>query len=180
MSADSAPDDWLSYRDCVPLRWQRLEVAIPAWQLERHGEQNLRMLAAVAAVEERHAPPESEGEVALEIARLHRKLDLVLDLVGTLLRVQSSAPEPQPLRISRQGLAWSDGPAPADGEHGLVHLYLHPAVPQPFVWPATALAGAETRVVFDPMPESCQALLERHVFTRHRRSVAESRQPGGR
>lgn len=167
----------LHYADRLPLRWM---VDEPVHDAERLAEANLRVLATVAQLEESSAPGDNPTPQELEIARLHHKLNLLLEIVGGLARGQLHVPEPVPLRLSWLGVAWRHGgDTPTLGAHGLVHLHLHPAVLQPLRWPAQIVGcdAEEARARFAPLGDTCQRALERHVFLHHRRAVAERRQP---
>jgi hypothetical protein len=167
----------LHYADRLPLRWVADE---PLHDAERLADANLRVLAAVAQLEESAAPGDNPTAQELEIARLHHKLNLLLEIVGGLARGQLQVPEPLPLRLSWIGVSWRHGGvAPDPGTHGLVCLHLHAAVLQPLRWPAQIIGcdAEEARARFAPLGETCQRALERHVFLHHRRAVAERRQP---
>lgn len=176
-------DDWLGYRDCLPLKVEALpQPAAPA-QIERWHDRNLRTLHAVAVLDERHQYPDGGGStIEDEVGRLHQKLDVALDLLAAVLRAsRGDAPE-IPLRLSREGLCWPAGDhPPPSGATVLIQLDLHGCAPAPFVWPAEVIGVHEGEVCarFARMSEALGAALERFVFTRHRRSVAGSRSPGG-
>lgn len=141
----------------------------------------LRVLATVAALEERPPAVSEEGGVEAEVARLHQKLQVLMEMVGSLLRAQQSLPESRPVRLVAGGLRWSDGQRPV-GDHGIVELWLHPACPEPLRLPAQLLMiqpegeGVRIDAAFEPLPEALADALEKHVFLRHRRELAEARQ----
>ena len=180
-------DQWLGYRDRMPFA-QAPITAPPGWQLERWQEQNLRTLHTVSVLDERRHLTDPDDILEKEIERLHRKLDVVLELLGSLLQRQQTVLPLTPVRLSREGIAWpwseSDQPSPQQGALLLVQVGLHAGAPQPFVWPVQVIgvqhdpaAGAEIYGRFWPMPEAQAAALERLIFTRHRRSVAVTRLP---
>lgn len=170
---------WLSYRDTMPMAWRVAGAGDPptAWI-----DQNLRALAAVTTLEER-GRIDPERSDAQEFERLHHKFDVMIELLGALLRATQSVPPAQSLRLSREGMAWPRGDdAPPPGAIVDVEVYLHPSAPAPLRWRGTVVAHhhADVCLRFIAMPELMEAALERHVFTRHRRSVADARSPGGR
>lgn len=170
--------DTLGYRDQLPLRWQPLAAPLAPAPLQALQEQNLRMLAVVAALEERHQRPHDAHEpLLLELEKLQQKLDLMMLMFGRFLsRLDPPAPT-RALRLSVSGVCWQPGDeAPADGP-GLLQLHLHPCVPEPLTWPARLVGrhGDEVCARFDAFGEALEAALERHVFLHHRRSVAGSR-----
>ncbi|HEX4894712.1 MAG TPA: PilZ domain-containing protein [Solimonas sp.] len=173
---------WLAYRDQLPFAWTLLPVEAPsvAPQVQEH---NLRILGAVALLDERPVPAENEGPLQAEVERLQLKLDVVMELLGALLRHLQPLPPARPLRLSREGLCWPEEPgAPAPGQQIQIVLHLHACAPGPLQLRAEVLEPqeGETRVRFQDLGEACTQALERHVFTRHRRSVAGARSPAGR
>ncbi|HZR35206.1 MAG TPA: PilZ domain-containing protein [Nevskia sp.] len=177
-SASTMMDQVISYRDRLPLRWTPLAALPEGLEAERLAESNLRVLSTVAMLAE-HAPAKDDPTPAeLEMQRMHLKLNLLLELVGGFLTLQSSRPQPLPLRLSWRGVAWSGAAAEA-GAAGIVEIHVSATLPQPLRLPARIVSagGDETVAEFAAMPEFCQTALERHVFLHHRREVAETRQP---
>jgi hypothetical protein len=170
-----------SYEAALPLQWQPLQAVPDLLTLERLGEDNLRVLSAVATHKEQrgapHAAGDETGPLDGEVARLHQKLNLLIDLVALLVSQQAPQPATRPVRLSWIGLRWPDVDA---GGLGLVRLWLHTGVPQPFIWPAWIEHREDDMVDarFAPMAEACQAALEKHVFVHHRRAIAGQRRPG--
>ncbi len=173
----------LGYRDRLPLALTPLAAVPDEAQLAHWQDHNLRVLAAAALLEERHRRLETNEPLEAEIERLHQKFDLMLELLGAVLRQQQPLPPARALRLTRDGLTWAD-PAPEVGEGRVVLLdiHLHPGLPAPLLWPATIVSShldhSSARLL--PLGSACEAALERHVFTRHRRSVAEARSPAVR
>ncbi len=172
-------DHWLGYRDCLPLALTPLAPPSEA-QLERWHDQNLRTLQAISVLDERHQTVDGGGALEAEVERLHQKLDVVLELLGAVLRAGREPAPATPIRISREGLAWpADERSPTPETMLLATLSLHPSAPMPFVWPLSVIGLHEGEVCarFAEMSEALGAALERFVFTRHRRSVAGARSP---
>ncbi|WP_028081956.1 PilZ domain-containing protein [Solimonas soli] len=166
----------LAYRETLPLAWRpAIADTLPAAVVE----QDLRVLAAIAALAERtRVEPDAPG--AAEFERLHHKVDLMIELLGALLRSMQGLPDAVPLQLSGGGLRWTpDGAVPPPGTLVDVSVYLHPAAPAPLRWLGDMVAGeagaAELR--WRPMPEALLSALEQYVFIRHRRSVAGARSP---
>lgn len=172
--------DALSYESALPLHWQPLERLPDALTLDRHNDENLRVLAAVALLDEQRGNGPGTGDdvsgVEAEIARLNQKMNLLVELVSFLVGQQAPPPPAQAVRLSWQGVGWHGEAALGDG---LVSLRLHRSVPQPFVWPARIVIAeaGELYARFAPFSEPCQAALERHVFLHHRRAIAGTRRP---
>lgn len=172
--------DCLGYSDRLPLGLQAATAGeLPAsWT-----EQNLRVLAAIATLDERPRQ-DGEGGNTAEFERLHHKFDVMIELLGALLRAQSSLPPVQGLRLCAEGLSLS-GSAPLlpSGSQVDVELHLHACAPAPWRWRAEVgerTADGQLELRFLPMSVALATALERHVFTRHRRSVADARSPARR
>src|SRR3546814_11085197 len=70
-----------------------------------------------------------------EFERLHHKFDLVIELLGALLRTTREAMPATPLRLSGTGLFWAtSGDAPAAGTLLDVSVQLHACAPTPLQW----------------------------------------------
>ena len=175
-------DESLGYRDCVPLVWEPLAAMPDAAQRGHWQDQNLRLLTAAALLEERPRRTDADEPLAAEVERLHHKFDLALELLAALLRKQSPLPPPVVARISTAGVSWRSEAPPSAGSLILLQIHLHPGLPSPLVWPADVLPGAtqEAHARFRALGDSCALAMERHVFIRHRRSVADARSPGAR
>ncbi|SFF33484.1 Atypical PilZ domain-containing protein, cyclic di-GMP receptor [Fontimonas thermophila] len=175
-------DQWLGYRDCLPLTLEPLVEPPGTAQLAHWHEQNLRTLHVIAILDERHQRGEPGGAIESEIERLHQKLDVVLELLGAVVRARRGDLPTRPVRLSREGLSWPVAPdSPAPGTQWLASLDLHGSAPAPLCWPVQILGVHEGEVCarFVAMTDALGAAIERLVFTRHRRSVAGARSPGG-
>lgn len=180
MTAGAAPlDELLGYRDRVPLAWTALDEPPSPAELAHWQDHNLRLLAALALLEERPRKGDADEPLSLEVERLHLKFDLLLELLAVMLRQQQPLPPARAVRVTPEGMSWQmDGHVPA-APRALLQIHLHPGLPAPLQWPAEIEVhdGGEAVARFLPLGEACAAALERHVFTRHRRSVAEARSP---
>ncbi len=180
-AAVSAPlGDALSYDAAMPVSWTPLAALPGAVRLEQFNEDNLRVLAAVALLDEQRSSSTAADEnspIDAEIARLNQKLNLVIDLLGFLVSQNAPAAEARRVRLSWQGLVFSG--EPALGDIGLLSLRLNRGVPQPLIWPARIVHvdGDERHARFEAFGDALQTALERHVFLRHRRAIA-GRLPG--
>jgi hypothetical protein len=179
----SPADEALSYRDELPLRWVPVRALPAGAAAERLDEANARLLGAVSLLEETPKFGDDPSASELELQRIHQKLNLLIDLLGSVLRQQHPRPDKVPLRLSWRSVSWqAAAPLPAVGELGIVELYLKETLPQPLHWPAriAAVADGEVTAEFEGASEASQSALERHVFARHRRAVAETRNPARR
>ena len=170
----------IGYRDTLPLRWVPLDTLPLGPEAERLAETNSRLLMAVALLEEHSQPGDEPTQTELELQRIHLKLNLLLELFGNFLNLQTPRPAVVALSLSWRGASWSAaGQDAAIGAVGLLELHLCPFLPQPLRWPAriVAISADEVSAEFDTVPDYCQVALERHVFQHHRRAVKETRQP---
>lgn len=172
--------DALSYDSTMPVSWTPLAALPGAVRLEQLNEDNLRVLSAVALLDEQRGGgtvTDDSSPLDAEIARLNQKLNLVIDLLGLLVSQNAPAPDARRVRLSWQGVVF--GGTQALGEIGLVALRLNRSMPQPLVWPATIVEidGDERHARFETFGDALQTALERHVFLRHRRAIA-GRLPG--
>jgi hypothetical protein len=179
MAADSDLfDGAVSYDDLLPLAWLPLAKLPKPFDPLRLAEANLRTLSSLAQIEERSHLSEDQNPHDQEIARLHAKLDALINVVSTVLPRFVSLPAAASLHLSWQGIVWTTVEAPpAVGESGYIDLYLHPGLLKALRMPAkiVRVRDSEVRADFDEVPEICREALERHVFQRHRRAVADRR-----
>ncbi|HVT35648.1 MAG TPA: PilZ domain-containing protein [Nevskiaceae bacterium] len=166
----------LSYADFLPLAWAPADAPLTPHEVEALSNANQEVLAMVAAIENHRKPPDDEATLDNELARLHQKVDLLLELVSAMAHAQLPQPPPVAVRISSQDMVCQGfGAQPGPG---IVSIYLHRCMAQPLRLPAqldTQHGDGSARMQFLPLDESCTAALERHVFLHHRRSVAEAR-----
>lgn len=175
--AGAGLDGVLGYLDRIPLGWQPLAQAPGAAERAHWHDHNLRLLTASALLDERPRRAEPDEPVTVEIERLHHKMDMVLELLSTLLRQSVALPPVAAAWITPAGIRWQSGGAPPPGSLVLLEIHLHPGLPSPLRWPATVDASGDA--LFQPLGEACALEMERHVFVRHRRSVADARSPAG-
>lgn len=181
--ADSLPsifDEGLSYEAELPLEWHpRAEPHGESLlqQMNSAAEQSLRLLSALEEFHPEHVEEHGTGH---ELARLEFKVNLLLDLVSHLLARQQDLPPPVPVRIGARGLQWHVGDGPAAGSVGEVAIYLNPELARPVRLPARIAdpaADGSVVAVFEGLSDPVVDLLEKTVFRRHRRQVAQSRPP---
>ncbi len=125
---------------------------------------------------------EKRGELPLLAQRMDAKLDLVLVLLGRLVRQSSGPLPPHALRWSRRGVRLSLAEAPATGTEGLLRIQPADWLPDDLELPATVVAsvaqGIGSHAVWLRFPEFPQGLdeaLDRHLFRMHRRQIADAR-----
>ncbi|MDY6980976.1 MAG: PilZ domain-containing protein [Pseudomonadota bacterium] len=111
---------------------------------------------------------------------LEAKLDLLIQLVAQLLGQQQSLPTGQAVRLAASGLEWHS-PVSISSQ-GWLELFLEPRLPralklavenhahevEPGVWRICSR--------FTSLEDEIHTLLEKWVFRRHRREIAQQRQ----
>lgn len=146
---------------------------------------NLRVLHTCEALEERRAERDEELSDAPETARLEKKIDLLIELVGHWVAQSGSRPPPAVVSLNADGLSWRtigihapDAPSLAVGASGTVELYLREGVAEALRLPGQVVAaGADglVKLKFRGLAEAEVDALERFVFRQHRRTIAGRR-----
>ncbi len=172
----------LAFQDVLPVQWRPLPPGADREIASAYDERNIRLLQAWDAMDE-HPPIEKVDDPthAAEIARLDLKVNLLLDLVGQLVAASHPRPAPTPVRFNALGAVWRGaGPLPDAGALGITEIYLRDCLAEPL-----RLGGRITsvtpdghiKVKFLPLTEAVADLIEKLAFRRHRRQIAEARQP---
>jgi len=176
MSVADSDAATLSYAGNLPLAWRPLADDEPAQGFEH---ENLSTLFAVAALEDHRELPNDDGPLQQEILRLHQKVDLLVNMLSSLIRAQAQLPPSRPLQLSARRVIWrGDATPPPLNARILVEIHLHRGLAQPLRLPARVVAAADAgdaEAAFEPLGEAVLAALERHIFLHHRRSIAGAR-----
>lgn len=146
-----------------------------------------QLLRSVALVEDNRGEDKDErGETSAAQQRIEARLDLVLVLIGRLVRQQGDALPLRPLRWSRRGIRLQLGPRSAApiGSQGVVRLQPSDWLPDHVDLPVEVLAEAADGggghflwLRFAGLGDGLEMALERHLFRLHRRQVADARRP---
>src|SRR4051794_38610432 len=101
--------DELAYEDVVPVQWLPLGKDLDANLMAGYHERNMRVLQSLVALEE-HGQLEKASEDnlphAADLARLDKKMNLLLDLMGHLLSHHQNRPPAVPVRFNTLGASW--------------------------------------------------------------------------
>jgi hypothetical protein len=173
----------LAYQDVLPVAWRPLPDEMDPDLATSFAASNLRVLQACAALEEhsKGEKPEENSPHSADLIRIDFKINLLLDLVGKVLTANNPRPPSQPIRFNAVGATWRvKEPPPKPGTQGALEIYLHNALAEPL-----RLVGRVTKVEpngdahlkFLPPGEATADLIEKLAFRRHRRQIADSRQP---
>ncbi|OUS10627.1 hypothetical protein A9Q90_00675 [Gammaproteobacteria bacterium 54_18_T64] len=152
--------------------------------LVRINEDNSRFLKALAALNE-DAPEAAEEipQTAAELQRLDLKLNLLLEIVGQLLASQRTLPAPTQVRLGSAGIEWVAEDCPPSGVQVCLEVYLRSDLPSPLKFYGLAVpvgevqgsspSGTRVQVRFVGLNSTLQDDLEKFIFRRHRRSIAQ-------
>lgn len=164
----------------LPVRWR--PQALSATASERAAEHAEALLRTMALVEENFSDdPEERGSTDMPMHRVEAKLQLLLEMVGTLLAKHSDLPAAVAMRWSRLGFCLPSATAATSDEVGVVELQLLPWLPQLLTLPCRVLAcereaaGFQLWLAIEPLSPSLETALERNLFRRHRRAISASR-----
>lgn len=169
----------LSVSLTLPVSWLA-GVELPAAEA---GPAVVRALATAVTLAER--PPlinEDAMGLELEVARLHQKTQLLIELLALTLARSGNRPLAVEACLSASSCSWQSASVPAPGSSGALAIWLHPAAPEPMNWPAqiaeaSSQADGSHRIeaCLLPLGEAAQAALDRYIFQLHRRAIAEAR-----
>ncbi|MFI8570843.1 PilZ domain-containing protein [Stenotrophomonas bentonitica] len=144
------------------------------------------LLRSVALVEDARGDDghDDRSDATLQVQRLEAKLDLVMVLVGRLVRQSAQDLPLRPLRWSRRGIRLEQGSrsGAAPGSMGVIRLqpcdWLPDHIDLPVVIVAEAANGSGAHYLwlrFEGLSDALEMALERHLFRLHRRQIAEAR-----
>lgn len=169
----------VSCRLWLPFSWQA-DLPAPQPGDDLH-QRNLQSLHYIEALENHgHKKSESPTETELEIQRLESKLNLALDLLGSLVNQSQERPSPANIELSVSAARWTREKPIKDEQRGRLALYLHPLLANPITLPglcygSEAATDFNVHCQFDPLPDDLADALLAFVFRGHRRAIAEKR-----
>jgi hypothetical protein len=183
VSAVSDPDtdlfaDTLTCDDEFPLA---LRVMVNASVNADVASRAQAMLRVVALMEESSAEDSDTHNNDLALNRLEAKVDLSISLLASIVAQNTSLPAPVAVRWSRRGMRLSHADMLTPGTYAVVSAYLLPALPLPLDLPVHVLAseaqgdGARLWLQFPANESLLLTGIERQLFRRHRRLIADSR-----
>ena len=172
--------DELAFHDQLPVAWQECATtAFDSFTLTGLDESNIALLHACVSADEQPVRDKHEELLPLanELARLDYKLNLVLQLLGSLV------PKAEPtarceVRFNTLGASWHEqGITPKPGASGILRIQLRSALPEVlcFACEVTAVSGSEVSVRYLQLSERCAELIQRLCFLRHRKDVVDAR-----
>lgn len=177
------PGEGLAYADNIAIAWRPVDHDLDDTHLAMVNASNENFLRAVSVIDDGSysygkEPPEGTGSIAAELARLDLKLNLVLDLVGTLVYHELEIPDTTPVRVSSTGVAWFAADVPEPGARVFLELYIQRGLPKPLCCYGDVVstpgehADGEARVRFTGLTGAASDWLDKLIFRHHRREVA--------
>ena len=172
--------DHIYYEGELPVAWSPLE-ALPEWPvLARLNQADEELLEVISGQEQMRNDfsADDEDSLTMRLGDLESKLNLVIDLVGQLLRQNLIIPSAVPMRFNADGIIWRGGEnLPESGALVMVELYPSMLIPRPIRLPGkvAAVGRGVAQVAFEGVGEPLADLIHKYVFRYHRRAVALAR-----
>ncbi len=177
----TAPDDstLLAWEDVLPVAFSPGAPETDTRLVAHRVASNLRVLHTCEALEERRAERDEELAGAPEMARLEKKIDLLIEMVGHWVSQARARPPAVVASLSAAGLRWrTAGAAPTVGTVGIAVVYPREGVAEAVRLPGVVAAvGDDGGISFEfrDLAEAETDALERFVFRQHRRKIAGRR-----
>jgi len=176
-----ALSDGITFQTTLPVDWCKLP-SLPADSAQSQtSNANLRLLNALNILEELPQDFEKATSSSTQSPHLEAKLDLILGMLGELLRQQAKMPAPAPMTISAHSLSISAVPPvslPSVDDLLQVRLFLDTRYPQVLVLSGRVsfVTASSFTLEFHELNELVQEQLDKFVFRHYRRAIALSRQ----
>jgi len=179
----NSPLENITFDDCLPVNWERLEKLPSEGEQHRHTRANEELLQSLLLRDD--APQDSE-EVDLisgheHFKRLETRLDLLLSLVTEMMTADGKLPPAQAVTLGAGGLCVHIPEGVSDNlqKDALlkIQLYLDPTFPRPLTMcvQIVDIQAQSFTVSFSLLEERLQDLLDKYVFRQHRRAIALAR-----
>ena len=184
---DPQPGEGLTYSDNISLSWKPADHELDQTHLAMVSASNEAFLRAVAILGDGWPGkeiPDAGSSLGAEVARLDLKLNLLLDLVGTLVYRELDIPEARAVRVSSNGVAWHGEHVPAPGQQVFLELFIQRGLPKPLCCYGEVVSSPEdyaaglARARFIGLSGSAHDWLDKLIFRHHRREVAYRRAQG--
>ena len=156
----------------LPLAWQPAS-AFPQALLAEWMHGNLVCLQALAALESHDKEFDAAATGEHAAGRLEAKVDLLLQLVGELMRKQQPNLPSVEVILGAQEIVWDTSTPIAVGSQGAITLFLSPRLHWPLILPVHVSQVQETKIhaKLIHISEDVQEWLERTLFRYHRRAL---------
>lgn len=156
----------------LPLAWQPAS-AFPQALLAEWMHGNLVCLQALSALESHDKEFDASATGEHAAGRLEAKVDLLLQLVGELMRKQQPNLPSVEVILGAQEIVWESATPIAVGSQGAITLFLSPRMHWPLILPAhvSQVQGTKIHAKLIHVSEDVQEWLERTLFRYHRRAM---------
>jgi len=177
----------LAYTDNISIAWREVGHELDGHHLAMVNASNEAFLRDVNVIGDSSIPrdpSEGVGAIAQEITRLDLKLNLVLELVSTLIYHELDIPETCPVRVAADAVSWR-GDVPGPGTTVFLQLYIQRGLPKPLCCYGRVVSTPEehatglARVRFVGLTGTARSWLEKLIFRHHRREIAYQRSSEG-
>lgn len=169
----------LVWEEVLPVAFIPGEGATDARLVAHRVAANLRVLQTCEALEERRCERDDEAAGHPDGARLEKKLDLLIEMMGHLVSRAAARPPAVVAALSAVALEWRcEAASPPPGSIGIAEVHLREGVAEALRLPGRvgpAQSGGRALLRFEGLTEVESDALERFVFRQHRRAVAGQR-----
>ncbi len=184
-----SPHSSLIFAGHLPLAWRELPALPDAAELQRLEQTNLHILRTLFALDIHagdHGEDPSAFTSASELKRLDFKVGLLLEMVGHLFAAQQAIPPERLLTLTVTDVTWRADAAPPLNALFRLELYCNLSYPRPLILHACVSEtipssnDCQIKATICPPSEPLQEDLERYIFLRHRRMIANQRASSSR
>ncbi|OOZ42119.1 hypothetical protein BOW53_00630 [Solemya pervernicosa gill symbiont] len=171
------------HEQVMPLEWQQHDAFPEDLDIIHQHDANLTLLHTINVIESK--PVENDdSEMQSDVVRLENKVDLVLDLLSSLIRQTRPLPPNAKARLGGEGMEWASGeeaPLPAAGSKLTVSFHLNKMIPSPIVlWGEVVDVALHdsarwATLRFGPMSQQFEQAWVKLIFRHHRRAIAMAR-----
>lgn len=178
-----SPHSHLVFTGHLPLAWQELAVLPDAAELQHLEQTNLHILHTLFALDIHagdYGDDPATSSNASELKRLDFKVSVLLELVGQLFARQQAIPSERLLTLTVNELIWRTN-APPTAAPLRLELYCNLSYPRPLILHALTSEivpledDYQIKAAIYQSGEPLQEALERYIFLRHRRLIANRR-----
>ena len=176
-SMNQTTEKGLEFNGKLPLSVESVVQIPSAQELVMINSGNEQLLRTVMLLEEK-VDVDEDDEILLELKKQDMKINLLLDMLSTLLVQTNAIPPAREITLTDSWIRIKDSlTAQLDGDC-CVKLYINAAIPRPLVLYGSYSREADTgfmQISFQGMSPSLVNGLDKYIFRFHRRMVANSR-----
>lgn len=168
-------DKGLEFAGSLPFAVSALHAIPEAADLLIINQGNEQVLRSVMMLEEK-LDLDDDDPVMIELKRQDMKINLLLDMLSSVLIRFNAIPPLQELLLTDSDMSYAQAVASVSG-FVEVQLYIEPSMPRPLKLFGTASfdeSASRTRIVFQGMSRTLTDNLDKYIFRFHRRMVASA------